>query len=111
VDGEPVKKRKPLVEFEEDDPYESEFEIIDFNGSPDYYSALGIDRYASPSEIKRAYRSLAYMYHPDKLQAAGIDMSAKEIHVMMRELNEAKDTLLDPMKRQAYDISLLDREL
>jgi hypothetical protein len=112
VDGEPIKKKRPLVEFEEDeDRYESEFEIIDYNGSPDYYSVLGIDRYASPSEIKRAYRNMAYMYHPDKLQAAGIDMDMKEIHVMMRELNEAKDTLLDPMKRQAYDISHLDNGL
>ena len=73
VEGEPVEQRRTVVEFEEDEDPDMEFEIIDYNGSPDYYSVLGIDRYSSSSEIKRAYRNLAYMYHPDKLQAAGID--------------------------------------
>ncbi|MGA1873043.1 MAG: NosD domain-containing protein, partial [Thermoplasmatota archaeon] len=98
------------VEMEEDDA-EDEFEIFDYRGAPDYYSALGVERTASPAEIKKAYRRLAYMYHPDKLQAAGVDMSIEEIHVMMRELNEAKSTLLDPVRKQSYDIALLDSEL
>jgi DnaJ-domain-containing protein 1 len=107
VDGEEVPKKKTVVEFDETD-YGEEFEIIDYNGAPDYYSVLGLDMYASNAEIKRAYRNMAYMYHPDKLQAAGIDMDIKEIHVMMRELNEAKDTLMDPYRRQAYDLTLIN---
>ncbi|MGA1794110.1 MAG: NosD domain-containing protein, partial [Thermoplasmatota archaeon] len=112
VDGETVARRPHLhVELEEDDDDDEEFEIFDYRGAPDYYSMLGVERSASVPEIRRAYRRMAYMYHPDKLQAAGIDMSMHEIHVMMRELNEAKSTLLDPYRKQAYDISLLDREL
>ncbi|MGA1819730.1 MAG: NosD domain-containing protein [Thermoplasmatota archaeon] len=112
VDGETVGQRRRLhVELEEDDDDDEEFEVFDYRGAPDYYSVLGVERSASMAEIRRAYRRMAYMYHPDKLQAAGIDMSVQEIHVMMRELNEAKTTLLDPYKKQAYDITLLDREL
>ncbi|MBN1389305.1 MAG: right-handed parallel beta-helix repeat-containing protein [Candidatus Thermoplasmatota archaeon] len=108
-DGGPQGETPAYIEMEEDDG--SDFEIYDYSGSPDYYSVLGVERAASSAEIKKVYRSLAYLYHPDKLQASGVDMSAEEIHAMMRELNEAKDTLLDPVRRQAYDISLLDREL
>jgi DnaJ-class molecular chaperone len=60
----------------------------------DYYKTLGIDKNASPEEIKRAYRNLAKQYHPDRPD--GDDTKFKEI-------NEAYDTLGDPVKRQAYD--------
>ena len=36
----------------------------------DYYDVLGLDRGASEDEIKKAFRSLARKYHPDKNQGS-----------------------------------------
>lgn len=59
----------------------------------DYYSILGVNRNASPEDIKRAYRKLAMKHHPDR----GGDASK------LQEINEAYDTLKDPQKKSAYD--------
>jgi len=59
----------------------------------DYYSILGVDRNASPEDIKRAYRRLASQNHPDK----GGDTQR------FQEIQAAYDTLSDPDKRSQYD--------
>jgi len=42
--------------------------------TPDYYFDLGVDQHASRSDIKKAYRKLALLHHPDKSgSAAPID--------------------------------------
>ena len=63
----------------------------------DYYELLGVERSASPDEIKRAYRKLAVKYHPDKNPG---DPSA-EAH--FKEATEAYEVLRDAEKRQRYD--------
>lgn len=62
----------------------------------DYYKTLGVDRKASPDEIKKAYRALARKYHPDISKE-------KEAEARFKEINEANDVLGDPEKRKAYD--------
>ncbi|MFZ6016823.1 MAG: DnaJ domain-containing protein [Nitrospirota bacterium] len=62
-----------------------------------YYQILGINEKASPEEIKRAYRKLAFRYHPDR---TGGNPEATQ---KMKELNEAYATLCDPRKRKEYD--------
>jgi molecular chaperone DnaJ len=62
-----------------------------------YYETLGIDRGASPDEVKRAYRSLARTHHPDVAE----DKSTAERH--FKEINEAYEVLSDPNKRAQYD--------
>jgi DnaJ-class molecular chaperone len=57
------------------------------------YEILGVDRSASPEDIKKAYRKLASQHHPDK----GGD-TAK-----FQELQSAYETLSDPERRQQYD--------
>ncbi len=60
----------------------------------DYYNSLGIDKKASKDEIKKAFRTLAHKYHPDK--KGGDDAKFKEI-------NEAYSVLSDDRKRAEYD--------
>jgi molecular chaperone DnaJ len=67
-----------------------------FMAQRDYYEILGIDRQASPEEIKSAFRKLARQYHPDVNKAADAEERFKE-------LNEAHAVLSDPDKRAAYD--------
>lgn len=63
----------------------------------DFYEVLGVSRDADDSTIKKAYRTLAMKYHPDKNPG---DAQAVE---KMKELNEAYAVLCDSQKRQLYD--------
>lgn len=63
----------------------------------DYYEVLGVDKTATPDEIKKAYRKLAIKYHPDRNPG---DKSAEE---KFKEAAEAYDVLSDPEKKQKYD--------
>src|ERR1700677_1830982 len=63
----------------------------------DYYHVLGVERGATPDEIKKAYRKLAVKFHPDKNPG---DHTAEE---KFKELGEAYDVLMDDSKRPAYD--------
>jgi len=62
----------------------------------DYYEVLGVPRNASDEEIKRAFRKLAFQYHPDHNKESGAEDKFKEI-------NEAYQVLSDPEKRSRYD--------
>lgn len=60
----------------------------------DYYNILGVNKNASPDDIKKAFRKLAHEHHPDK-------KSGDE--AKFKELNEAYQVLSDPKKRTQYD--------
>ncbi|MFQ6107703.1 MAG: molecular chaperone DnaJ [Thermoplasmata archaeon] len=64
----------------------------------DYYDVLGVDRNASKSEVKRAYRKLAKKYHPDLNKD-----NPKVAEEKFKEISEAYEVLADDRKRQAYD--------
>tara|TARA_B100000131_G_scaffold322053_1_gene374710 strand:- start:187 stop:1206 length:1020 start_codon:yes stop_codon:yes gene_type:complete len=63
----------------------------------DYYTALGLSKDASDSDIKKAYRKLAKKFHPDKNPD---DSNAQKRFI---EISEAYTTLSDPAKKAAYD--------
>ena len=63
----------------------------------DYYADLGVSKDASADEIKKAYRKLAFKYHPD--QNPG-DKAAEE---KFKKITAAYDVLGDEEKRRQYD--------
>ncbi|MCJ1382569.1 hypothetical protein MMC17_005682 [Xylographa soralifera] len=63
----------------------------------DYYKILGVDKDAGETEIKKAYRKLAIVHHPDK------NIENEEAADKFKEIGEAYETLSDPQKRQRYD--------
>jgi len=62
-----------------------------------YYESLAIERTASDSEIKAAFRKQAMQCHPDR------NSGDKEAERKFKEINEAYEVLKDPDKRAAYD--------
>ena len=71
----------------------------------DYYEILGVERDASPEQIKKAYRKLARELHPD---VAGADGEEK-----FKDVARAYEVLSNREKREQYDLGVdqvVDRE-
>ena len=66
----------------------------------DYYQILGVRPDSTLKEIRRAYRQLAILYHPDR-------NPDRQSTTQMQEINEAYGVLGDPRKRQQYDFGRL----
>lgn len=92
-------------------------------GKKDYYEVLGVKKWATDREIKKAFRKLALKYHPDKNQEKGAEGKFQEIaegelsivhHVIFErfllllkfpfiDLYSAYEVLSDTDKRKKYD--------
>jgi molecular chaperone DnaJ len=63
----------------------------------DYYEILGVKKFASADDIRKAFRKLARKYHPD------VNPGDKAAEEKFKALSEANDVLSDPKKRKIYD--------
>jgi DnaJ-class molecular chaperone len=75
---------------------------------PNHYMVLGVDRKAGYEDIKKAYRSKAREFHPDK-HANASDDEREEMEARMKEIAAAHSCLSDPGKKKTYD-ERLERE-
>ncbi|XP_069442204.1 dnaJ homolog subfamily B member 7 [Ovis canadensis] len=64
----------------------------------DYYQVLGLERHASPEDIKKAYRKVALKWHPDKNPE-----NKEEAERKFKEVAEAYEVLSHDEKRDIYD--------
>ncbi|KAG0729539.1 DnaJ subfamily C member 21 [Chionoecetes opilio] len=64
----------------------------------DYYEVLNVSRHVTPDEVKRAYRRLARIHHPDK----NLD-NVLEAAENFKVIKAAADTLSDPRQKALYD--------
>lgn len=65
----------------------------------DLYKVLGVEKTATQDEIKKAYRNLAFKYHPDRNEGS------KEAEEKLKEINAAYSVLGDSVQRRQYDAS------
>jgi len=94
---EEKKKEEGREEKGEDSGKEKVKEDEDGGTGKDYHAILGVASDATEKEIKAAFKKLAEKYHPDKVRHMGkgiIDVAAMN----MRELNEARDALMERLK-------------
>ena len=68
------------------------------NPDEDYYKTLGVDEKATDDELKKSYRKLSMLHHPDK------NGNTDESKQKFQELNNAYGTLSDANKRRMYDM-------
>lgn len=64
----------------------------------DYYKILDVPKNADEKTIRNAYKELARKWHPDKNKN-----NVNEATEKLKDINEAKDVLLNPEKREIYD--------
>jgi flagellar biosynthesis protein FlhG len=73
------------------------------------YDVLWTHRGATDEDLRRAYKRQRLVFQPDSLPLTSL-MSDAELQVAQARIEEAHDTLLDPLRRRAYDISTFPQE-
>jgi flagellar biosynthesis protein FlhG len=74
------------------------------SGPPTLYEVLGVGRTASDEEVRRAYKSQREVHANGSIAVSSL-LDAKQLQAEQARLEEAYDTLLDAVRRRAYDLS------
>ncbi|MGC4066171.1 MAG: helix-turn-helix domain-containing protein [Polyangiaceae bacterium] len=69
-----------------------------------FYDVLGTHRGATDEEIRRAYKRQRTIFHPEGLALTSL-LTEEQLAKEVAQIEEAHDTLLDPVRRRAYDLS------
>ena len=70
--------------------------------STEYYTLLGIEPNADPTDIRKAWRKLSLRLHPDKLAQRG-KVATAEDQAQFRRAKDAYGVLSDPARKAVYD--------
>jgi len=84
--------------FFESDGFPPQMNADNIDKDKDYYKILGVDEKASEDELKKAYRKMSMIHHPDK------NGNTDESKQKFQELNNAYELLSDANKRRTYDM-------
>jgi flagellar biosynthesis protein FlhG len=73
--------------------------------APDHYAVLGIGRSSNDEEVRRAFKRQREIYATGGLATSSL-LDDRELAAAQGRIDEAHDTLLDPVRRRAYDLSM-----
>jgi len=73
--------------------------------APDHYTVLGIGRSSNDEEVRRAFKRQREIYATGGLATSSL-LDETELGAAQGRIEEAHDTLLDPVRRRAYDLSM-----
>lgn len=73
--------------------------------APDHYTVLGIGRSSNDEEVRRAFKRQREIYATGGLATSSL-LDDEELAIAQARIDEAHDSLLDPVRRRAYDLSM-----
>lgn len=112
IQNEPVAGNKLKGKREDGQRCEASFVKKEVNDEDlDFYEVLGVDEDADARDIKKAYRKLAILYHPDKCKGT-VEVEGEEelieCQTIMNRVNTAYEVLGEEEKRILYDAGGMD---
>jgi len=78
-------------------------------GDPNLYDVLWTHQSASDEDLRRAYKRQRELYQPGSLPLTSL-LKGEQLRAEQARVEEAHDTLLDPLRRKAYDASVFPAE-
>lgn len=105
-DFQVVKKRTNCESIENKEVVkliEKASELQEKEKKMNYYTVMGLDNGASVEEVKKAYKKLVVMWHPDRFNKP---LKKKEAEKKMMMINKAYDVLGDENKKKMYDFDI-----